>query len=85
MMTDILVRHLVAMLPRVMWHLHGWVCGGRAMVVVDVVVVCGIGRALDVVVVVVMRGVQLSLAVVSKVGWGQGGVHTFVGINNNGE
>ena len=46
------------------------------MVVVDVVVLCGIGCALDVVVVVVMHGVQLLPAVVSKVG----GVHTFVGI-----
>jgi len=46
------------------------------VVVVDVVVLCGIGCALDVVVVVVMHGVQLLPAVVSKVG----GVHTFVGI-----
>jgi len=57
------------------------------VVVVDVVVMCGIGCAMDVVVVVVMHGVQLSPAVVSKVGSGQGWGSTYLcrNINNNGE
>jgi len=94
-MTDIVVHHLVATSPRVapQWLGVWWSscgcggCGGCALDVVDVVVMHGIGHAVDVMVVVVMHSVQLLLAVVSKVGWVQGGGSTYLcrNINNNSE